>query len=271
MAVVPPCRRAPFLAVAAGSLLLPLTSLPASAVPAAVPVVPAAPEPSAAQGVAPGSEEQARVSAAAKAKKPLSKKCRKRLTKPRRKVTGKTFATCVLKAQKAARTVVIRTAYDDGSVAKGPYRFGATTDASVTANDGTDLVALGKNFWQKVPGRGWVKGEQNSSDPDRQLVWIAGQLWRQSSSPASYRKVLASSKSWKPTGKVKKINGVRARQYSGNPRIRGVVVDDYTVWLDSGYRPVRVTSVTTAFGFSTTMKQDFTRWGKKVVIAAPTR
>lgn len=203
------------------------------------------------------------------AKVKQTKSCASRTVNPRKPIAPKTFAKCAVTAMKKSRTVRIRTAYDDGSWASGPYRFGKGTDASVNSNTGLRHVALGKDFWMKNPGEGWVKGRKNG-DADEQLAYGTGQLWRANSSAAVYTQALRSSTTkWKWTGVERKINGVKARRYTGTPRIKGMKFSEYSVWLDKQYRPIRVTSTGTAFGYTISMKQDFTKWGKKVSITPP--
>jgi len=211
---------------------------------------------------------QAAAASAAAAVKP-SKSCRARLLEPRRPIAPKTFAACTVSAMKAGRTVHVRTAYDNGTRSKGPYRFGKTTDASVTAQDGAKHVAIGKDFWMKPAGERWSKGRRNG-DAAEQLAYGTGVLWRASSSAKAQKKALASSSvKWTWTGVEKKVNGVRARQYAGNPTNAGMEFSEYHVWLDNRYRPVRVTSTGTAFGVTLKMKQDYTKWGRKVSIKKP--
>lgn len=209
--------------------------------------------------------ETVQVVAAAK----QSTKCKARLKSVKKKVKGSTFASCILAAQKRAGTAVVRTAYDDGTWGQGPYRFRKSgTDASVTQHDGGRLVALGKNFWLKQPGGGWVKASATSADPDASTAHLAATLWRATASDASYRKLFAST-TWKPSGKVKKFKGVKARQYTGEPQHPSAKFESYSVWLDSSYRPARVTSTMVVMGQRSKMTQGYTRWGKKVSIKAP--
>lgn len=204
------------------------------------------------------------VSAAAK-----SKACSSRLVNPRKPVAPKTFAKCAVAGMKKGRTVRVRTAYDDGTWSKGPYRFGKTTDASVTHQDGARHVALGKDFWMKPAGEGWSKGKKNGNAAE-QLAYGTGVLWRATSSPAAYRRMLASSsEDWTWTGVQRKVNGVKARRYTGLPTATDMEFTEYSVWLDRNDRPIRITSTGTAYGFTITMTQDFRKWGKKVSIKAP--
>ena len=214
---------------------------------------------------APGEAPAASAAAVAKP----SKSCRARLLNPRRPIAPKVFATCTVSAMKAGRTAQVRTAYDDGAWSKGPYRFGNTSDASVVAHDGAKHVAIGKDFWMKPAGERWSKGKRNG-DAGEQLAYGTGVLWRATSSPTAQKKALASSDvKWTWTGVAKKVNGVKARQYAGNPTNAGMAFSEYHVWLDSQYRPVRVTSTGTAYGITVTMKQDYTKWGKTVSIKKP--
>ncbi|MFC6152981.1 hypothetical protein [Nocardioides yefusunii] len=195
--------------------------------------------------------------------------CSSRTVNPRKAIAPKTFAKCTVAAMKKSKTVVIRTTQSGGPTGKGPYRFGKTTDASVSSSDGSKQVALGKNFWMKPAGEGWSKGKKNGN-ADEQLAHFTGVLWRANASAASYKRALGSSTvKWKWTGVEKKINGVKAREYAGKPVFEGVKVSAYTVWLDTQYRPIRVASTVTGFGVTVKSKQDFTKWGKKVTIKAP--
>lgn len=222
-----------------------------------------APAQAAPVATAPGESVQAH--AAAKA----PKKCRARLASVKKKVKGSTFASCILKAQKRAGTAVVRTAYDDGTSAKGPYRFRSrTTDASITQNDGGRLVVIGKSTWVKQPGDAWVKSSATSSDPRARSAYVAGVLWRATANDKQYKKLMRST-NWKPTGKVKRIKGVKTRQYTGTPKHPDGKYLSYAVWLDSSYRPARVTSTMEVMGYRTKMTQNYTRWGKKVSIKAP--
>lgn len=218
-----------------------------------------------AAGAAPGAAPAAAAAAVAKP----SKACASRLVNPRKAIAPKVFATCAVTAMKAGRTAQVRTAYDDGTWSKGPYRFGKTTDASVVAQNGARHVSLGKDFWMKPAGEPWAKGKRNG-DADEQLAYGTGVLWRATSSPAAQKRALASSNvKWTWTGVERKVNGVRARQYSGNPTNTGMDFSEYRVWLDRQYRPVRVTSTGTAFGHTVKMKQDYSKWGRKVSITKP--
>lgn len=213
--------------------------------------------------------EQAK--AAPKASSPqLSKQCAATLRSPRKPVRSSVFAACTVTSMKTGRTVVVRTAMSDGSVGVGPYRFTATTDASVKANDGSRQVALGKGFWVKPKGGTWVKAKATGSRAQRD-AHLAGQLWRGLASAAAFKRYLGSStEPWRPTGRTKKINGVKAHQYSGMPRIDGLDFAEYHVWIDRHHRPIRVAYRATAFGTELSMKQDYSKWGSKVSIKAPT-
>lgn len=223
-----------------------------------------APEPS-----APGEHvATTKVKAKPKASK-QSKACAARVKKKAKKVASKKFAKCTIQATLRGRTVRITTAYDDGRRGTGPYRFGKTTDASVKANDGTDLVALGKDFYVKGPDAGWIKGDANGNAAE-QMAHATGVLWRAMARPAFYRKVLASSSDgWKRVGKASKVNGVKAIRYDGRPTVMGVEVDSYRIWVDRQDRAIKIISKSTAYGTTVSMTQNWRKWGKKVSIKAP--
>ncbi len=219
---------------------------------------------------APGTAADATAAkAAAKPAKP-SKKCKVRQSKPRKTVASKRFARCTVKAMTKGRTVQLRSRYDDGSWNKGPARFTKkTTDASVTYSNGDRLVVIGTDAWLKEAGKPWVKGKKNGTE-DEQVTWLVRQLWLATASPSAYRGYLRSSRTgWTWTGRSKKINGVRAKEYVGEPKILGYRPDHYAVWVDKWDRPVRVDSTTTIGGITSSGRQTFSRWSKKVTIKAP--
>ncbi|WP_262849675.1 hypothetical protein [Mumia quercus] len=210
--------------------------------------------------------------AAAKVAKPAtpSKKCKARHKKPRKAVGSKRFARCAVAAMRKGTTVQVRGTFDDGRWNKGPARFRkAGTDASVVYSEGAKLVVIGTNVWHKEAGKPWVKGKKGGT-ADEQLAWMVGQVWLASSSLKAYRGYLRSSNNgWTWTGRTRKLNGVRAKEYVGNPKLMGHRPDRYAVWLDKWDRPVRVDSRLTIGGITSTARQDFSKWGKKVTIKAP--
>lgn len=205
----------------------------------------------------------------AKPAKP-GKKCQVRLKKPRKKVPSKRFATCVVRAMEANRTVHVSNRFDDGTWNKGPARFlNGHTEASVTYSQGMRLVVRNRKAWVKNPGRPWVRAV-NGGDPEQQHAWSIQELWVALSSSRAYRSYLRSSSTgWTWTGKSRRINGVRARQYTGTPRILGQSFDRYLVWVDKWDRPIRIESTITMMGITASGTQDFTKWGGKVKIKPP--
>lgn len=198
----------------------------------------------------------------------VSTSCGDRTTNPRREIPGALFGRCVVKGMKAGRTVKVTTNHD-GEISKGPMRFTKVTDASVTYADSSRVVVLGDNGWWKEAGRGWVKAKARGTQRERQayLIFV---LWRANSSAKAYRSMLASSTTpWEWTGKERKVNGVRAKEYTGTPEYAETTFSTYRVWLDAKYRPVRLVTVGTAHGITVSTKQDFRKWGKKVSITAP--
>ena len=194
--------------------------------------------------------------------------CASRLVNPRRAVPAKLFGTCVVKGMKAGRTAHLTTDHD-GETSAGPMRFGMTTDASVVHADGARFTVIGDRAWHKQAGKGWVRARRNGS-ADEQLAYLVLVLWRSSATPATYRSALASSSTpWKWTGKERRVNGVRAKEYAGTPAYGGATFSKYRVWLDSRDRPVRIASTGSMGDVTVTTKQDFRRWGKKVTIKPP--
>ncbi|MGN0065167.1 MAG: hypothetical protein ACI379_13075 [Nocardioides sp.] len=194
--------------------------------------------------------------------------CADRTVNPRRPIPAKMFGRCVVRGMKAGRTVTVTTNHD-GEVSKGPMRFTKVTDASVTYADSSRVVILGDDAWWKEAGHGWAKAKAKGTQRERQayLIFV---LWRANSSAQAYRSMLASSSTpWEWTGKARKVNGVRAREYTGTPAYAETTFSTYRVWLDNSYRPVRIKTVGTAYGITVKTTQDFRRWGKKVTITAP--
>lgn len=217
-----------------------------------------------ATAAAPGPSERVAVSA-----KP-SGECRKRVLNPSRTVDSPRFARCVVKGMQRGRTATVTTRHTQGTSSTAVSRFTTRTDASVKYSDGARLVMIDGKGWYKPAGKGWVRPGTGSEDQLIARAIVA--LWNASSSPAAYRKSLrTSSTGWKASGKVRKLNGVRAREYVGTVRMGGVSFSHYAVWVDQLDRPVRIASTGSMSGVTVTSRQDFKRWGKPVSIKPPTR
>lgn len=199
-----------------------------------------------------------------------SKKCRKRLQKVRKVVPAKRFANCVVKAMAKGSTARLSSTSSTGSSNAGVARFAKkSTDASVSYSDGAKLVVLGGKAWHKLPGRPWARARTNGT-ADEQLAHNIQQLWVGLSSAAAYKSYLRSSSTgWEPTGRHRKVNGVKAREYTGTVNLGGVPFDEYAVWLDRWDRPIRVKTSSTLIGLTQTTVQDFRKWGAGVSIEKP--
>lgn len=194
--------------------------------------------------------------------------CSDRRVNPRKKVAAKLFGTCVVKGMRAGRTAHLTTNHD-GEVSAGPMRFTKTTDASVVYQDGARFIVIGDKAWHKPAGKGWFRARKNGN-ADERLAYLILALWRSSATPAAYRSALASSTTpWEWTGKERRVNGVRAKEYTGTPAYGGATFSKYRVWLSANDRPVRIVSTGSMGDVTVTTKQDFRRWGKKVTIKPP--
>ncbi len=199
-----------------------------------------------------------------------SRACRARLVNPRRAVKAKRFARCVVKGMQAGRTARVRTQPSGEGPSKAQMRFGRGTDVSVVMADGSRFVAIGSKAWHRAAGGRWVRARAHGT-PEEVLAEGIRQLFLGLSSAQAYRTYLsASTTPWKWTGKERRINGVRAREYRGTPVVGGYSYTRYRVWLDTADRPIRVDTAMTMYGQRSTWRQDFSRWGAKVKIVAPT-
>lgn len=187
---------------------------------------------------------------------------------PTESVPAGTFGKCVADASLRASTAQY-VSNNDGDVARGVIRYGRHTDVSLKMSKGRGVVGLGTRTWFKDTGKAWVMGRPGGSFEESQAHMI-GALWRGLASVQSVRGALAASTTdWAPTGRTRKMNGVSASEYSGSPVHGDMTYTTYSVWIDSGFRPIRIESVGSAYGITTKTKQDFKKWGRSVAIKPP--
>lgn len=194
--------------------------------------------------------------------------CASRLTNPRKPVASATFARCVVAGMSRARTAVVRSRHSEGPSSVGPMRFVKKTDASVRYSDGSALVVIGNKTWYRAPGRPWAR--PGTRTEDEMMADMIAKVWRATSSAQTYRATLSqSSTGWQYTGKQRRINKVRAREYTGTMSLGEATFDHYAVWVDAKDRPIRIESTGTLYGVTVTSRQDFRGWGKPVKIVPP--
>ncbi len=233
------------------------------------------PVPAVAGATAPSASADHRQESAAhgatSARRSGAKACRKRLLAPEKPVPASRLASCVIGKLTRDATVSVTTLNtDDKTVAR--HRYGRTMDVSMTARSGAGFISLGKAAWWRAPGAtAWVRAKANGSEQE-QLAHLVAATYRATNQPAYLRTVLASSATgYTPTGKVRTISGVRAREYVGSPTAMGVTHSHYSIWLADDDRTVRIDATATLGGVSARNLQTFSAWGKPVRIAPPAR
>lgn len=213
---------------------------------------------------------QVTVSTASDAAKPkVSKSCKKALKKRSKAIKGATFGKCMTRAMTTSKTFT--------TVTKGPgfsdrttYSYGATIDFD-SRSEGARLVVVGSDAWLYLEELGeWTVADPNGSE-EQQVLAQAVKESRKEMSAKTVSRPYAKGSSWKHTGKMKKIKGVKAWEYKGSTKGAygpGIKVLKERVWLDKNFRQVKSTTKVRTEGVTFTLTQTVTGYGKKADLTA---
>lgn len=223
----------------------------------------------AAQGSQDGASAVSSASDAAKPK--VSKHCKKVLKKRSKAIKGKTFGSCMVRAMTTSKTFKVTTR-SAGFTDVTTYRYGSTVDFD-SRSEGVRLVAVGADAWLYAEELGgWTVANPHGTAEQQSLATTVKDARKQVTAKAMSRPYTKGS-SWKHTGRVKTIKGVKAWEYKGSTKgsfDAGVKVLKERVWLDRNFRQVKSSTKVRTQGVTFTMTQSFTGYGKKVDLAAGT-
>lgn len=196
--------------------------------------------------------------------------CAGRLVEPGEPIPGEVFAKCLVDATGVARTAQYTTKYTDSS-ATGPIRMGTPFELYLTESKGAEIFIRDERGWLKGPGGGWVEGKAGGT-PEQVMADSVVKAYLGFTDPRVQEQFFATSQ-WKPvTSKPETVNGLQTTRYSGRPKLGEVTFDDYQVWIDKNFLPIRIVSTVTMLGHTETGQQDYEDWGKPVQMPdAPSR
>lgn len=159
------------------------------------------------------------------------------------RASGDVFATCVTAALAKHRTVRLEGEQTSGEkvigAVAGTLRFKPTHSLEMTIfNGAATLLMIGDRAWLK-DDRGWVVSGQKG---DRgQTAEVQATLWRASTTLNALRGFYRTT-SWRASGKVEDVNGIRLREYVGAPHSPGAPGVPTEIWLSHANLPVRMVS-----------------------------
>lgn len=187
--------------------------------------------------------------------------CAKRLVDPDAPIVGAVFADCLVNATNLAVTARMTTTYPDSS-ATGPIRMSTPFELHLVMSDGGELFIRDKRGWLKGQG-GWIEAKQGGS-PQEVIADTVVKSYLGLTDPRVQKQFFATSQ-WKPvTSDPETVNGSRTIAYSGSPALGDATFDDYRIWIDENFLPVRIVSTVTLFGRTSTGQQDYKDWGEPV-------
>lgn len=203
-----------------------------------------------------------------------SSKCKAAATLAKGKtVSGKRLGACVGKAFKSAGTMRSRTVYPGVVSGTTDYRFGSKADLTTRASDGGRVVILGSQMWLKDGADSeWVRGRSDGTRAE-QDAYLALRELRLGASPGAWKREFSFfAASWRATGRTKRIDGVKVREYRSKPRTSRLEPGDSVkqrIWIDAKARVRHSTFTMVIGGEKATARQSFSRFGKKVTITLP--
>ncbi|WP_435057322.1 hypothetical protein [Streptomyces sp. bgisy060] len=187
--------------------------------------------------------------------------CTKRLSEPGDPVPGTVFADCLVTATRLAATAHMTTTYPHSS-ATGPIRMGKPFELYLKTSDGGELFIKDERGWMKGHGS-WTEAKANGSAQER-LADAVVKSYLGFTDPRAQQQFLATTE-WQPAASAPEtVNGRQAVSYSGRPKFGDVTYDDYRVWIDKGFLPVRIVATVTVLGRTETGRQDYADWGKQI-------
>lgn len=186
------------------------------------------------------------------------------------RATGEVFATCVtaaLRKQRTARLEGEQAAGEKviGAVA-GTLRFAPKHALEMTIfNGAAELLVIGDRAWLK-DDRGWVVADGSSTRA--QTAQAQATLWRASTNLAALEGFYRST-SWRLSGKVEEVTGIRLREYVGAPHAEGAAGVPTEVWLSEANLPVRMVSHAQIDGEESTNTVVLSDFGQEFEFAKP--
>ncbi|MFS3130476.1 hypothetical protein ACLM5J_18885 [Nocardioides sp. Bht2] len=159
------------------------------------------------------------------------------------RASGKLFATCVTAALRKHRTVRLSgeqvIAEKVVGAVDGKLRFAPSQAIDMTIfNGAAELVVIKDRAWMK-DDKGWIRAGGGSARAETAQTQAV--LWRVSTALDKLADFYGST-SWRPSGKVEDVNGIRIREYVGAPRTPGAVGVPTEIWLSRANLPVRMVS-----------------------------
>ncbi|MFF2329570.1 MULTISPECIES: hypothetical protein [unclassified Streptomyces] len=115
---------------------------------------------------------------------------------------GSALSKCLVAALKAhgSGTESVQSGHESGT---SQFVFGdePALSGSRTGPEGENAYVFKDDEWIKTPGLGmWVKGDENSTDPQERVVAAAGKLYRALADPAVTAQMIASAPEWSGNG-----------------------------------------------------------------------
>lgn len=159
------------------------------------------------------------------------------------RASGNLFATCVTAALRKHRTVRLsgEQIIDENVIGAvdGKLRFAPSQAIDMTIfNGAAELVVIKDRAWMK-DNKGWIRAGGGSTRAE--TAQTQAELWRVSTALDKLADFYGST-SWRPSGKVEDVNGIRIREYVGAPRTPGAVGVPTEIWLSRANLPVRMVS-----------------------------
>ncbi|MEU8523019.1 hypothetical protein [Streptomyces sp. NBC_01216] len=191
----------------------------------------------------------------------MSESCAKRLAEPGDPVPGAVFAECLVSATDLAGTARMTTTYPDSS-AGGPVRMRKPFELYLKLSDGRELLIREERGWLKGPG-GWTEAKSGGTAQETMADAVV-RSYLALTDPRVRKEFFASS-DWQPaSSSVETVNSRRTIRYTGHPKLGDVAYDDYQIWVDTRFLPMRTVSTVTLLGRTETGRQDYTNWGKPI-------
>lgn len=186
------------------------------------------------------------------------------------RASGDVFATCVTAALAKHRTVRLEGEQTEGEkvigAVAGTLRFAPTHALEMTIfNGAATLLMIGDRAWMK-DDKGWVVAGESSTRA--QTAQTQATLWRASSTLKALRDFYSTT-TWRPSGKVEDVNGIRLREYVGAPHGPGAAGVPTEIWLSRANLPVRMVSHAQSDDGDTTNTVTLTDFGQEFEYVKP--
>lgn len=165
---------------------------------------------------------------------------------------------------------------------EGSYSFTETTSLGGNERDvqldplAVDLRELGDDArviafddvgWFYAPHLGWVQGDP-CADEECQAAELSVLATRNASTPEFFRAFWSTSPEWIPLD-PERSGAERLYRFAGTPDDGiGGVLEDFVLWVDGMFRPVRTETYDPIFGEPQVI--EFSGWGEDFEIEAPT-